>query len=77
MVLLAAIAGRALGADDFRTYPEVEIGLGASTLALSALVALSGLAPLKRRVARKPTADGTKSGLSNRKLSRRREVARV
>jgi energy-coupling factor transport system permease protein len=50
IVLVAAIAGKALGADDFQTYPEVEIGFGAATLALSALVALSGLAPLKRGV---------------------------
>jgi len=50
VVLLAAIAGKALGADDFQTYPQVEIGFGPATLALSALVVLSGLAPLKRRV---------------------------
>jgi len=48
-VLVAAIAGKALGADDFQTYPAVEIGFGPATVALSALVALSGLAPLKRR----------------------------
>lgn len=77
VVLVASIAGKALGADDFQTYPEVEIGLGASTLALSALVALSGLAPLKRHAPRRPAADGTKTALSIRKSSRRREVARV
>jgi energy-coupling factor transport system permease protein len=49
VVLVAAIAGKALGADDFHTYPSIEIGAGPLTLALSALVALSGLAPLKRR----------------------------
>lgn len=48
-VLVAAIAGKLLGADEFGTYPTVEIGLGASTLALSALVILAGLAPLRRR----------------------------
>lgn len=49
IVLAAAIAGKALGADAFDTYPAVEIGIGPETLALSALVALSGLAPLRRR----------------------------
>lgn len=49
LLLVVAVAGKALGADDFNTYPEIAIGLGPTTLALSALVALSGLAPLKRR----------------------------
>jgi len=49
LILAAAIAGKALGADDFHTYPEVEIGLGAGTLALSALLAASGFVPLRRR----------------------------
>ncbi|HWT90482.1 MAG TPA: hypothetical protein VN179_05150, partial [Solirubrobacterales bacterium] len=49
VVLAAAVAGRLLGADDFRTYPSIELGLGPVTLALAALVLLSGLAPLKRR----------------------------
>lgn len=68
-VLLAAIAGKALGADDFQTYPEVEIGFGAPTLALAALVIFSGFAPLKRRV----------SPLSRIERQRRHapEVARV
>lgn len=50
IVLVAAIAGKALGADDFQTYPEVEVGLGSATLALSAVMIFSGLAPRKRRV---------------------------
>jgi energy-coupling factor transport system permease protein len=82
VVLTAAIAGKVLGADDFNTYPSVEIGLGPATLALSALVALSGLAPIRRlKPKRRPQpADGPKSGLSHRKSSRRRverEVAGV
>jgi energy-coupling factor transport system permease protein len=83
VVLLAAIAGKALGADDFNTYPAVEIGVGPMTLALSALVALSGLAPLKRRARRRGPnrhsldTDGPKTGPSIRKSARRREVARV
>jgi energy-coupling factor transport system permease protein len=83
VVLIAAIAGKALGADDFQTYPEVEIGLGPETLALAALVVLSGLAPLKRRATRQASADGTKTAPPKRKSSRhrrvegRREVARV
>ena len=49
LVVAAAIAGKALGADEFDTYPAVEIGVGPATLVLSAIVALSGLAPLRRR----------------------------
>jgi energy-coupling factor transport system permease protein len=48
-VLAAAVVGKLLGADDFRTYPTVQIGLGPSTLALCAVVLASGLAPWKRR----------------------------
>ncbi len=48
-LLAAAIAGRVLGADAFQTYPDVEIGLGAGTLALSALLVFGGLVPLRRR----------------------------
>lgn len=77
LVLAAAIAGKLLGADDFQTYPSIAIGLGPTTLAVAAIVALSGLAPLKRPRA---TADGTKVRLYGGKSSRRRvkrEVARV
>jgi energy-coupling factor transport system permease protein len=81
LVLAAAIAGKALGADDFQTYPTVEIGLGPATLALSVLVALSGLAPLRRRPRRRSiTADGPKTSIYPRKSAHRhegREVARV
>jgi energy-coupling factor transport system permease protein len=48
VVLVAAIVGKALGADDFRTYPTIAIGLGPATLAVSAIVLLSGLAPWRR-----------------------------
>lgn len=48
VVLAAAIAGKVVGADDFATYPTVGIGLAAPTLALSAVVVLAGLAPLRR-----------------------------
>jgi len=53
VVLAIAIAGKLLGADDFQTYPSIEIGLGPATRAVTAIVALSGLAPLKRP-ARRP-----------------------
>ncbi|HWA52661.1 MAG TPA: hypothetical protein VG816_00665, partial [Solirubrobacterales bacterium] len=48
LVLAVAIAGKALGADSFGEYPITEIGSGAATLAVAAIVALSGLAPLRR-----------------------------
>lgn len=47
LVLIAAIVGMVLGADDFHAYPTIEIGLGPGTAALSALIVLSGLAPRK------------------------------
>jgi energy-coupling factor transport system permease protein len=50
LVLVAAIAGKAAGADDFQTYPSVEIGFGPETLAVAIVVALSGFAPLRGRV---------------------------
>lgn len=48
VVLVAAIAGKLLGADDFETYPAIEIGFGPATLAVTAIVLLSGLAPWRR-----------------------------
>src|ERR1700742_130690 len=41
-VLVAAILGKVLGADDFRTYPTIEIGLGPATLVVCAVVLASG-----------------------------------
>jgi energy-coupling factor transport system permease protein len=55
-VLLAAIAGKLLGADDFQTYPTVQVGLGPVTLALSALLVVSGLTPWRRRPRRRASA---------------------
>ncbi len=52
-VLAAAIAAELAGADAFHAYPTVAIGLGAPTLALAALVAASGLAPLRWRTQRR------------------------
>jgi energy-coupling factor transport system permease protein len=48
IVLGAAIAGMALGADSFHAYPTIEIGIGPGTVALSVLIVLSGLAPRRR-----------------------------
>jgi energy-coupling factor transport system permease protein len=45
VVLAVAILGKLLGADDFRAYPTIAIGLGPATLAVSAVVLASGLAP--------------------------------
>jgi energy-coupling factor transport system permease protein len=75
VVMGAAIVGKAAGADDFNTYPEITVGLGPTTLALSALVALSGLAPLRRRSRAhrpaSPGADGPKTLLYRAKSARR------
>jgi energy-coupling factor transport system permease protein len=48
-VLTVAIAAKLLGADDFAEYPTIEIGVSATTLAVSAVIALSGFAPMRRR----------------------------
>jgi energy-coupling factor transport system permease protein len=47
-VLLAAIAGKLVGADGFDAYPTIHLGLSLSTLALSVLLVLAGLAPWRR-----------------------------
>jgi energy-coupling factor transport system permease protein len=52
IVLVAAIAGKLAGADAFAEYPAIEIGTRPETLALSTLLALSGLAPLRRKARR-------------------------
>ncbi|HET7574646.1 MAG TPA: energy-coupling factor transporter transmembrane component T, partial [Solirubrobacterales bacterium] len=58
-VLAAAIAGKVLGADDFRAYPTASVGLGPESLALCATVLASGLAPLRRvKRRRAPRAAG-------------------
>jgi energy-coupling factor transport system permease protein len=48
-VLVVAIAGKALGADAFSEYPATEIGVAVTTIVVATAVALSGLAPLRRR----------------------------
>jgi energy-coupling factor transport system permease protein len=63
-VLVAAIVGKAIGADDFHAYPTTQIGTGPLTLALCGLLLLAGLAPIRRKPAR-------------RRGSRRLEPARV
>jgi len=47
-VLVIAVAGKALGADAFSEYPAIELGAGPETVAVALVVALSGLAPLRR-----------------------------
>jgi energy-coupling factor transport system permease protein len=48
VVLLAAIAGKLLGADGFHAYPTIELDLTPATLAVSALIVAAGLAPRRR-----------------------------
>jgi energy-coupling factor transport system permease protein len=56
LILLAAIAAKVLGADDFHTYPTIQLGFGPATVALSILLVLSGLAPLRRKPKRRAPA---------------------
>jgi len=49
VVLVAAIVGKVVGADGFSAYPTVDWGVEVSTLALSALLVLAGIAPWRRR----------------------------
>lgn len=60
-VLAVAIAGKALGADSFSEYPAIEIGAGGSTLGVAAVVALSGLAPLRRSGQARSTSVGSRT----------------
>ena len=55
-VLGAAIAVELLGGDGFGAYPTIQLGFGPATLALSALLVLSGLAPLRRKPKRRSPA---------------------
>jgi energy-coupling factor transport system permease protein len=48
-VLVTAIAGKALGADDFHAYPAIHFGFGPMTAVVCAVVLASGLAPLRQR----------------------------
>lgn len=54
VVLAAAVAAKIAGAGGFDAYPSIEISTGPATPALALLVALSGLAPLRRRPRRAP-----------------------
>ena len=78
-VLVAAIAGKALGADDFQTYPTVQVGLGPATLALSALLAISGFAPWRRSRGRRasPATSTPRADLRGPAAARPPEAARV
>jgi energy-coupling factor transport system permease protein len=53
VVLIAAILAKLLGADGFHAYPTIQVGFGPATLALSALLVLSGLTPLQRKPRRR------------------------
>jgi energy-coupling factor transport system permease protein len=73
LVLVTAVAGKLLGADDFQAYPTVEIGFGPATVAVAAIVTLSGLAPLRHGPKRQiQSADGPKRLSRRDKMSRRR-----
>lgn len=73
VVLGAMVAGLFLGANGFHAYPSIHIATGPATVALCALIVLSGLAPMrhgpKRRV---PHADGPKRLRIDDKSARRR-----
>jgi energy-coupling factor transport system permease protein len=47
-ILIAAIAGKVLGADGFHAYPTVQLSLSSATLVLSLLLIAAGLAPWRR-----------------------------
>jgi energy-coupling factor transport system permease protein len=51
-LLVAAVAGLALGANDVGFYPTVEVAINGPTLALCALLVATGFAPLRRRPSR-------------------------
>ena len=56
VVLIAAIAGKLLGADGFHAYPTIELGFEPSSAVLAAVVVLAGLAPRRRNAPRRRSA---------------------
>jgi len=48
-ILVAAVAGKLLGADGFSTYPTVEMAVTSTTVAVSAVAILAGIAPWRRQ----------------------------
>jgi energy-coupling factor transport system permease protein len=48
VLLFVGVAGKLLGADEFRAYPTVEVGVTAATLVVAAAAVLAGLAPWRR-----------------------------
>jgi energy-coupling factor transport system permease protein len=62
VVLAAAIAGKIAGADGFHAYPTIEVGLEAPTLAVAAIVAATGVTPLRRRARRRARAASRAGG---------------
>jgi energy-coupling factor transport system permease protein len=74
VVLTTAIVGKVAGADDFHPYPSIHTGLGGATLAVSAVVLVSGLAPWpgRRRATRRRTdGPGGRSGTLRLTVRRR------
>jgi energy-coupling factor transport system permease protein len=67
--LLIAIAGKLLGADAFVEYPAIEVGTGPESLAVAAAIALSGLAPLRRRPRRVAISHSANSRTASNSLS--------
>jgi energy-coupling factor transport system permease protein len=65
-VLLAAIAGELAGADQFQSYPTVEVALTVPTVGLAAAIAASGLAPLRRKPNRRRGAAASDAGRDRR-----------
>jgi energy-coupling factor transport system permease protein len=53
-LICVAIAAKLLGAEAYRAYPTTQLGIGPQTVAVSVLILLSGLAPLRRAPRRAP-----------------------
>jgi energy-coupling factor transport system permease protein len=49
VVLIVCVAAKIAGADEFRSYPSVEVGAGPWLVIACVLLVLAGLAPLRRR----------------------------
>ena len=70
LVLVAAVAGKALGADDFHAYPTIQVGLGPGTLALAGFVVLTGFATRRRKPKRRAAPDGWRPPVSELAIRR-------
>jgi energy-coupling factor transport system permease protein len=69
-VLATAIVAKALGADDFHTYPTIQLGFGPGAAAVCAVVLASGFAPWRGRSRSVRRSSGERTAAALREATR-------